>query len=101
MEVNKQPTLRAFCCRIYYTSGRIGTYKIELGKVLWHGMSPALSINKEVTAIRDSNPPDMNFRAWWTPPKGELCLRYSSCQLPLPTVTKDVKNKTKQDTGPR
>ena len=39
------------------------TFLIWWTKELWNGVFPAISINKDVTAIRDSNPPNGNFWA--------------------------------------
>ena len=33
-------------------------------ETLWNGMSPAISTNKDITAIWDSSPPNVNFWTW-------------------------------------
>ena len=37
------------------------------------GVFPAVSINKDVTAISDSGPPNVNFWAWRVPRKNNVC----------------------------
>ena len=44
-------------------SGSIIISSLNLSKLLWNGVFPVTSINKNVTAIRDSGPPNVNLWA--------------------------------------
>ena len=65
-----------------------------------NGVFPAISISKDLTAIRDSRPPNVNFWAQRAPVKNNACNPAVVRLLPLPREElKDVKNQVK-DAGP-
>ena len=60
-----------------------------MARRLWDGLFPAISMNREVTAIRDSGPPDVNFWAL-----EELPATQQPCWcwlLSLPVVSRDLR----------
>lgn len=76
---------------------------LESPASLWNGVLSAISVHKDVTAISDLGPPNVNFWAPRASKKDEQC-QLSGNHLPLPTVGKEMRklNKTKkQDAGPR
>ena len=67
--------------------------------VLWNGLFPAVSINKDVTAISCSGPPKVSFWAWRMPRKNNACILAIMRLLPLPMVIEKLRMQEKERVG--